>query len=65
MHILEITFKEIVYIGYQSWGDVYMCFGCEISMNASNSDEIIMHFDNWLKKMHILSTFNASLFYYN
>ena len=30
---------------------------CEISMSTSNSDEITMHFGNWLKKWSI---FNAT-----
>ena len=48
VHILEITCKEIVYIGYQSWEDASS--GCEISMNTSITDEIIMYFGNWPKK---------------
>ena len=35
-------------------GDVSISFGCEFSINASISDEMIMHFGNWPKKMHIL-----------
>ena len=64
MLILEITFKELVYIEYQSRGNV--SFGCEISMNTLISDEMILHFGYWPKKMHILSIFYVFfLFYYH
>ena len=52
--ILEITCKEIVYIGYQPWGEeekIKIKFiGWEIGMNGSISDEITIYFGNSQKK---------------
>ena len=60
MHILEITGKEILYIGYQLRGEKesVLSIKYEISMKKLISDEMIIYYFNWLKK------FFFSYYYY-
>ena len=54
MHILEITCKKIVYwisiMGEKRNKIKFYTVGCEIDMNMSISNEMIMHFGNWSRK---------------
>ena len=49
MHSLEITCKKFCTLDISN-GKCMYSLGCEIRMNASISDEIILYFGNWHKK---------------